>query len=630
MKKFNLLEALNQYQRDEVLPSIMDDAYYHEGVHYTEHDKVFAKYNDGNKNADRIILPTDLNPVITQLPNKEVLEHLAKHGWTVHDYVKGTAIRQSNAKKADGSPKTEEKSIGSILKDTGADTIASNSIVRERVKTSPHPLNPSKREPVTDEHGRPVIEKYSPTINQLYETDPVRSATKNKSGFQIVISRNPEDVVGMSTNRSWSSCMRLPDSPNKEGGCNYAKFLPADLAHQTLTAYLTRKGDDNIESPISRITLKRLINNSDSYNHTYRPHGDIYGEHVNGFKEEVNKFAIENFKANNNDRYYLAKGLYDDNDIGKLPRNLQDNTETETPSIREQATRHHIGSIRAIVSHKINSEGLLHTDNDEPSIIFKDHSGADVSMWHRNGELHRENGPAYHALNDQSDNPHEKFTKRHEVTAYYMHGLLHSPKEGGIPSYSVYNEQKSGSKFITKAFHKFGVKHNDPIHKISSIDHSEYSDGEVRTITAKHIYGREYEHTFLNKADDSTKTIRTIVPQVPSKKYGLEEEFPIPNFVTAIAHVKDDNTGKTSVYDVKYAPGCETNSHTFIREKPEDEFGTGTIVKNTMPKHSEGVNTTKNTITYRSREPLFVNTSSQDDLNYILPDKTKQFELFKK
>ena len=130
MKKFNLLEALNQYQRNEVLPSIMDDAYYHEGVHYTEHDKLFAKYNDGDINADRIILPTDLNPVITQLPNKEVLEHLAKHGWTVHDYVKGTAIRQSNAKKADGSPKTEEKSIGSILKDTGADVITSESIVR--------------------------------------------------------------------------------------------------------------------------------------------------------------------------------------------------------------------------------------------------------------------------------------------------------------------------------------------------------------------------------------------------------------------------------------------------------------------------------------------------------------------
>jgi len=220
-----LTEAFNEFQRNEIIPKILrrvDYEHGYTGMPEDYHDAVFAKYNMGNTKADRIIIPTSANPVAAKiLPNSEVLNHLMKHGWTVHDYVKGTAIRESNAKNLDGSHKIEEKSIGSILKDTGADSIKSASTVLERVKTAPHPLNPSKREPVTDEHGRHVIEKYSPTINQLYESDPLRSATKNKSGYQIVISRHPDDVIGMSTGRAWSSCMRLPKDESDTGGCEY-------------------------------------------------------------------------------------------------------------------------------------------------------------------------------------------------------------------------------------------------------------------------------------------------------------------------------------------------------------------------------------------------------------------------
>lgn len=625
-----LTEAFNEFQRNEIIPKILHKEKFnhrHDRMPEHYHDDVFAKYNMGNTEADRIIIPTSANPAAAKiLPNSEVLNHLMKHGWTVHDYVKGTAIRESNAKNLDGSPKTEEKSIGSILKDTGADSIKSTSTVLERVKTAPHPLNPNKREPVTDEHGRHVIEKYSPTINQLYESDPLRSATKNKSGYQIVISRNKEDVMGMSTGRAWSSCMRLPKDESDSGGCNYSQYLPADLAHQTLSAYLTKKGDDNIESPISRINIKRLTSD---YGDIYRPFGDVYGEQNDEFKKDVHNFAVANYKSDGGG-YRLHPDLYDDNHNVKVPTEGENNNVvSNTP---EDRIRNDYSRVITIHSTKTNAEGQLHTDNDEPSAVFDTEGGATTKLWHKNGLLHRDNGPAVHIVLDNSDNPFERFTKRIEHKEYYQHGLLHSPKQGGIPSYqrSIYN--MNGNEFHDSAFHKFGLGHNDPIHKVSSIRHRQYEDGTYETDTTKHLYGREYEHSKTYNGhigEGNTHTVTNFIPNVPSANYGANNAFPIHNFISRISHYKD-KAGRTTSYESEYAPGCELISHTFKRENDSDEFGIGTIVKNSDPKNSRTANSTKNIIKYRSREPLIPDNVSQEDLFYEKPSKVKQQELFKK
>lgn len=627
MTKFDLLEALNDYQRYTVLPSIEYDSDRLPGIDSSVHDKVFAKYNNGNEAADKIIIPTDAKPSTIIKPNPEVLAHLAKHGWTVHDYIKGMAVRQSNAKKADGSPKIEEKSIGSVLKDTGADSILSDMTILERVKTKPHPTIPNKREPVLDKNKRPVIEKYNPSINQLYETDPIRSASKNKEGYQIVISRNPEDVVGMSTHRAWTSCMRMPSKEGGEHGCNYEQYLPGDLAHKTLTAYLTKRGDDNIESPITRLNIKRLIDHNGES--TYRPFGDMYGQQNEVFSSDVHKFAKENYPANKKHTYILPNELYEDGYDRRYDLHT-DEVDVRAKSPQEQIANDFHGHISELHSVKVNEEGLLHTDNDDPSAHFIS-NGEEVKLWHRNGVLHRDNGPAFHSINDQSDNPYESYIKNSEQIRYYQHGMLHSPKEGGIPSYKSYFSTKGGSFTEVSRFHKFDILHNDPIHKIAVVTHAKYNDGSVETSTTKQIYGRIYEEHVKNEHPDYVTIRKSFTPMVKNSiSYGVGEKFPIHNFITETTHVINKSNGKTSEYYVSYAPGCETISHHFVRENDDDEFGHGVIIKCADPANSKSYLSKTNTIKYKSREPMFVDTINQDDLNYTLPDKVKQGELFKK
>jgi len=73
----------------------------------------------------------------------------------------------------------------------------------------------------------------------------------------IVISRHPIDIAGMSTDRGWSSCMRLPTKDDPEDG-NFHKQIKCDVQEGTLIAYLIKENDRNIEKPIGRVLIKPL------------------------------------------------------------------------------------------------------------------------------------------------------------------------------------------------------------------------------------------------------------------------------------------------------------------------------------------------------------------------------------
>ena len=94
-----------------------------------------------------------------------ISDHLKSIGYEVEDYIKGLAYKSDN-------PKRKIK-IGKLLN------------------------------------------KSNQTFFHYFQNDPVRQSTKSE--FMVVISRHPYDIAGMSTNRGWESCMRLPDpdAPNR-------------------------------------------------------------------------------------------------------------------------------------------------------------------------------------------------------------------------------------------------------------------------------------------------------------------------------------------------------------------------------------------------------------------------------
>lgn len=113
---------------------------------------------------------------------------------------------------------------------------------------------------------------------------------KNTDDLQIVISRHPYDIIGMSTNRGWTTCHDLND---KRYGGRHLHNISSDLKKGTLVAYLIRKSDRNISNPISRC----LLFNSEFYNNPKLPKlrldNHIYGTYVKEFVKKLSKFCEE-------------------------------------------------------------------------------------------------------------------------------------------------------------------------------------------------------------------------------------------------------------------------------------------------------------------------------------------------
>ncbi|NDK09021.1 hypothetical protein EOM39_07335, partial [Candidatus Gracilibacteria bacterium] len=94
-----------------------------------------------------------------------------------------------------------------------------------------------------------------------------RPAIKNIE-CQIVISRDPYDIAGMSTDRKWHSCMELKNENenyderlrNTNEGGSYRYYVKNDLTEGSLIAYLIDKNDREIEAPYARVLIKPYIN----------------------------------------------------------------------------------------------------------------------------------------------------------------------------------------------------------------------------------------------------------------------------------------------------------------------------------------------------------------------------------
>jgi len=65
--------------------------------------------------------------------------------------------------------------------------------------------------------------------------------------YLIVISKHPYDIVGMSTDRNWTSCMNIRDDKVSQ----YNKYLPLDITQGTIVSYLIKRHDLNIKRPIA-------------------------------------------------------------------------------------------------------------------------------------------------------------------------------------------------------------------------------------------------------------------------------------------------------------------------------------------------------------------------------------------
>jgi hypothetical protein len=144
-----------------------------------------------------------------------------------------------------------------------------------------------------------------------FKSDPIRHI--NDEPMLVVISRHPYDIFGMSTGRSWTSCMDL--KKEKEG--NNTRYLPNEVALGTLVAYLIPKTElkpnekVDLRKPYSRIALKPLRNADKELAYGI---GKTYGAKVTKFTKFMEKWAVENFNKNVKTKkgFSLVQGVYND------------------------------------------------------------------------------------------------------------------------------------------------------------------------------------------------------------------------------------------------------------------------------------------------------------------------------
>jgi Ran GTPase-activating protein (RanGAP) involved in mRNA processing and transport len=139
---------------------------------------------------------------------------------------------------------------------------------KEKTKKSQEPA--SAPEPTTE--STPSAKKTIP-FAELEKNEKQAVDGMNWDDLEVVISRAPIDIAGMSTGRRWTSCMAK--------GREHHNFVPKEIAAGTLVAYLAHREDKNLRYPLMRVLLKPFRDeNNDTIlvpNHVYPKQHDVPG-----------------------------------------------------------------------------------------------------------------------------------------------------------------------------------------------------------------------------------------------------------------------------------------------------------------------------------------------------------------
>lgn len=207
-----------------------------------------------------------------------------------------------------------------------------------------------------------AFKKAEQTINGFIKTwqteaAKIKGMIENGSGYSMIISRHPIDVLRMSDYKNITSCHSPPSTPKGQwaGGGGYYACAVAEARSGGLIAMLVRTSDlegvdlqkeevfedqtrdlEGLE-PLSRIRL-RMIMDEDGYAIAI-PEKRVYGPDIVDFSGKLKQWAtttqakefsriITKAKKNNNeivlDNFTLFGGSYLDNSMDILLKNLKD------------------------------------------------------------------------------------------------------------------------------------------------------------------------------------------------------------------------------------------------------------------------------------------------------------------
>lgn len=402
--KILLIEALDEFQKKYVDERLGGNEYNpHEA-----HKELFDSYVN-KTHPHRIFYNLDKK---TYYPSEPLTKHLYKNGWEIKngDYEFGLASKKIVTGK--GFEKVVKKSIGKILHDTSASKF--------------------------------LINDYN------------KSRTNANSGLSLVISRDKEDIAGMSTNRHWQSCMTLPTSYDDiKSGVRHNK-IANDFKHHTMVAYVVKNGDNDIENPIGRFNIKKYVNGR---HEIYRANDTSYGQVHQDAIDKVNRILRTHYPSMNGLNYKSPSDLYNENqyeieNLGLIKSDDVTVHRNENNDLHDyiddkgiqQPARHekYQNGDETIYHYK---DGNIHRDGDTPAMIVK-HNGLVIGeFYYKNGIRHRD-----------GDLPQSHYTDQDGTRSveYVKYNMLH--REGDKPA--IVHTDSNGN-VVKESYYKYGLLHRD-------------------------------------------------------------------------------------------------------------------------------------------------------------------------
>lgn len=313
----------------------------------------------------------------------------------------------------------------------------------------------------------PVKVEEKQSLSSLYANDHNRSNVGSK--LKLIISRHPDDVMEMSTNKNWINCTTLPNDKNDTGG-EFHDHIQGDLNHGTLVAYLMNEGDDDIKNAIGRGLLKRYDSSSET---TFRPEQRTYGSGKNTILSTLQAFANKEFPVKKSGVFVKNRDLYNDDGVnkihiaGKSDSTVNDNVNEilssrglKLPSLR----------ISNVVSNK-NMGGELHSTGKQPSLTADLGHNRTLEMHHHNGVEHSDNNAPSMIIKKGND---VIYSERKTM------GDLHSTLDNKP---SLENSTVNGR--INRIWHKFGNEEVNPVTGFSSEEERDDQSYKANTVSGK-------------------------------------------------------------------------------------------------------------------------------------------------
>jgi hypothetical protein len=248
---------------------------------------------------DRLIYDIDINRLdVVDHPLMSEINDLFKDMdkpyviYNIEDYIKGTAYEVRDQQKK------QPNKIGRIL----------TKLVSDKNRTGEYSFPEHIREKANE-------------LSDAFRDDPIRSAQCDE--YKVVISRHPYDIAGMSTDRSWWSCMHLGTQginyKTKDAGSN-SRFIQGDIKEGSVIAYLIcstdrhKNGKYAIKKPFARILIKPHVSLDDEGTRSYAyTIGMTYGAAIPQFYKFVKKWISEKLnKDTEGKEFHRPKALYRD------------------------------------------------------------------------------------------------------------------------------------------------------------------------------------------------------------------------------------------------------------------------------------------------------------------------------